>query len=103
MNIVRKLAKSIVIAKGKVTINGKTVDTKADKKITIIVKGNCGKIVADNCLEIEVHGDVEGNVETMSGDVTCKNIGGKVSTMSGDVRSRLIGGNAETLSGDINL
>jgi hypothetical protein len=35
-----------------------------------------------------VTGDVSGNVNTMSGDVDCQNVGGSIKTMSGDVKHR---------------
>ena len=38
--------------------------------------------------DVEIHGDVNGDVKTMSGDVDCGNVAGDVSSMSGDIKRR---------------
>lgn len=38
--------------------------------------------------DVNIAGDVIGNVKTMSGDVKCENVSGDVSTMSGDIKKR---------------
>ena len=90
--------KNIIIANGKVTIDGIIQD---------------GELVGD--VNITVHGDVEhlenasgkviankaGNIHTQSGDVECGDITGSVQTMSGDIDCGAIGGSVSTMSGDI--
>lgn len=51
--------------------------------------------------DIVVHGDVSGNVENVSGDVHCKNVGRNVETTSGDVKCHDVQGEVSTTSGDI--
>lgn len=46
-------------------------------------------------------GDVNGDLETTSGDVKCGNVNGSVETTSGDVECRVIMGSVSTNSGDI--
>ena len=95
--------RSIVISNGKIVVDGKDV-TPEGKEINISVSGNVDKLEVDACSQISVTGDaqnvktlsgdveiagsVTGNVQTMSGDVDCGNIGGSISTMSGDVKHK---------------
>ena len=78
--------------------------TPDSKNITITVEGNVETLEVEACTKISVAGDVSslstvsgdvevgghvlGNVQTMSGDVDCGNVGGNISTMSGDVKHR---------------
>ena len=91
---------SIVISNGKIIIDGKDI-TPDSKEINIKVEGDIKELKADCCNKIDVTGnvsniktqsgdikvlgDVTGSIQTMSGDVECKNVGGSVSTMSGDI------------------
>lgn len=98
---------SISMSGNKIIIDGKEVTDVSkshDKEINIIVDGNIDTIdipevqtlvVKGNCEtlktmsgNINIEGDVTGNVKTMSGNVTCGNVGGRVKTMSGDVRHK---------------
>lgn len=91
---------NIVISNGKVTVNGKDV-TPDSKEIFIIVNGNTEMISADACNTLTVTGSI-GSLRTMSGDVNVAgNIEGHVDTMSGDVECEIIYGSVKTLSGDI--
>lgn len=92
---------SIVITNGKVTIDGKDV-TPDSKEIIISVDGNIEQLKVDVCKtvsvkghvkniytqsgDVEVSGNVEGDIRTMSGDVDCSTVAGSISTMSGDVK-----------------
>ncbi len=90
-----------ISGEGKVTIDGKLVSFEDSKEINITVQGDieqlqvecCNKVsVTGNATnintksgDVEVSGNVNGNIQTMSGDVQCGNVGGNISTMSGDV------------------
>lgn len=94
---------SIVISNGKVIVNGKEV-TPDGKEINISVQGDIYELKVDTCNkvsvtgsvksistqsgDVEVTGDVDGNISTMSGDVDCGHVQGSISTMSGDVKHR---------------
>ncbi len=94
---------SIVVTNGKVIINGKDV-TPDSKEINISVVGDIEQLKVDACNkvsvegsvksistlsgDVEVSGDVDGSISTMSGDVDCGHVQGSISTMSGDVKHR---------------
>jgi hypothetical protein len=94
---------SVVITNGKIIINGKDV-TPDSKEINISVEGNIDELKVDACNkvsitgsvkniatksgDVEVTGDVDGSIQTMSGDVYCGHVQGSISTMSGDVKHR---------------
>lgn len=94
---------NIIVTNGKVLINGKDV-TPDSKEINISVVGNIEQLKVDACNkvsvegnvqsistksgDVEVSGDVDGSISTMSGDVDCGHVKGSVSTMSGDVKHR---------------
>lgn len=102
MNIINKKCVSTIIGgiSGNVTYNGKTINIPRGSRFEMID----GKVLINgkpfeqyneaDCpiIKIEITGNVEsietesGNVNTMSGDVTCDNIKGHCSTMSGDIR-----------------
>jgi len=94
---------SIVITNGKVIIDG--IDMTPDsKEINITVEGNIDALKVDVCNEIkvkgsvknistksgdvEITGDVDGSIQTMSGDIDCGHVQGSISTMSGDIKHR---------------
>jgi hypothetical protein len=92
---------SIIVENNNIIIDGKKVTPK-EKNITITVEGNINKINADVVDEINIHGDCK-SVKTMSGDVTINGyVDGNVQTMSGDVEAETINGNVSTMSVDIN-
>ena len=94
---------NIIVTNGKVLINGKDV-TPDSKEINISVVGNIEQLKVDACNkvsvegnvqsistksgDVEVSGDVDGSISTMSGDVDCGHVKGSVSTMSGDIKHR---------------
>lgn len=94
---------NIIVTNGKVIINGKDV-TPDSKEINISVVGNIEQLKVDACNkvyvegnvqsistqsgDVEVSGDVDGSISTMSGDVDCGHVKGSVSTMSGDIKHK---------------
>lgn len=94
---------NIIVTNGKVLINGKDV-TPDSKEINISVVGNIEHLKVDACNkvsvegnvqsistqsgDVEVSGDVDGSISTISGDVDCGHVKGSVSTMSGDIKHK---------------
>ena len=100
INGVNYSGNNIVISNGKVVINGKDV-TPDSKEINIKVEGNIDKSVVDSCNKVEVTGDIS-DIKTQSGDINISgNVNGSVSTMSGDIDCGNVGGSIKTMSGDI--
>lgn len=91
---------SISIKNGNITIGGNVVVVD-EKIINISVDGNVSKVVVDACEQCTINGDA-GSVSTMSGDVEIRgDVNGNVKTMSGDVKCGRIEGDVSTMSGDI--
>lgn len=96
--------KTITSKNGKIYLNGKEYvpEEKDEKNITIIIEGNVDTLDVDEAQRIEIHGNINKDVKTMSGDVVVKgDVHGMVKTMSGDVECQTLKGNADTMSGDI--
>lgn len=107
---------NIVINNGKVIIDGvdqtpegkeiNIVCEQAVNKIevdycnTIQAKGNVGSLVTTSG-DVEVSGNIEGDVQCTSGDVEAADIHGSVKTVSGDVDAGRIIGSVTTMSGDV--
>jgi hypothetical protein len=106
-----------VVQNGVVIIDGRTI--KIDEKIiNITVEGNINMLDASisNSIhvtgsvssiktssgDVEVHGNVSGGVSTVSGGVTCYDVGLNVETTSGDVSAKDVKGNISTTSGDVS-
>lgn len=99
--------KNIVMSNGKVFVDGKEVEQLDRYGKTININITIEKDTTVENIEVEygnvvINGDVNGNVKSVSGDVTCGNVGGNVKTVSGDVDCNNIGGGITTVSGDIN-
>jgi hypothetical protein len=92
--------RNITVTRKRVVVDG--VDLTPDSKdISIQIEGNIETLTVDECNlvtvdgnvntlstmsgDVQMKGDVQGNVKTMSGDVVCGKILGSVSTMSGDI------------------
>lgn len=97
--------KNISITNGRIVVDGNDVtsDFSADNQsiIRIRVDGNVESVSCDVCGSITVGGSVGGDIDTMSGNVTCANVSGDVTTMSGSVSCGDIAGSVETMSGNI--
>ena len=92
---------SIVINNGKIIIDGKEAETPNDKVIQITVQGDIEKLDVDNCNKIDVTGNV-GSAKTLSGDIkVIGDVNGSVQTLSGDVVCGKVQGSINTMSGDI--
>ena len=66
-----------------ITINGQSYNGKeAELRMFVDGKEQAGSFTGS--IKIEIYGDCE-EVETMSGNVRCKNVSGNVQTMSGDI------------------
>lgn len=96
---------SVSVINGRVRIDGQDVTPDDNQKeILIHIDGYVNDLSVDVCDtislngeakslktqsgDINVVGDVIGNVKTMSGDVKCGNVSGDVNTMSGDIKKR---------------
>lgn len=116
MSLLNKMAKLLVdgvqyilegheIYIGKdIRVNGRVVvkDTEIIKNpVKLITDGDVLNI--ETVGDVEVQGNVQGDVTTASGDVTCGDVNGDVETMSGDVEAKKVGGDISTMSGDITV
>lgn len=92
--------RNIIVDGDVVVVDGEVQEGIETQRLSIEIHGDVERVETE-------HGDVEakhitGSVKTMSGDVNVSgNIGGDVSTMSGDVHATHIGGGISTMSGDI--
>jgi hypothetical protein len=71
------------------------------KEINITVEGNIEELSVDCCNKISVTGDV-GSVKTQSGDVDVTgNVNGSIQSMSGSVDCGNVSGSISTMSGSV--
>lgn len=93
--------RSITVINNRVIIDGEDV-TPDSKNIIIEIQGNVNELSVDACSKITVTGDAK-TVKTKSGDVDIGgNVSGNIQTMSGDVDvSGDVGGDVSTMSGDV--
>lgn len=95
-----KMSLDELIKRGIASEDGESGANKGTE-ITIIgdvgrIKGNFGKVVVEGSCnrvktisgDVEIRGDVEGDVETTSGSISCGNVAGDVSTVSGRINHR---------------
>ena len=96
--------RNIVVSNGKVVIDGVDV-TPGRKQITIEIHGNVEQVKVDSCErisitgdagsvnaangDVEVGGNVNGNITTNNGDVDCENVVGDVRTNNGDIKYKM--------------
>lgn len=95
---------SVVISNGKVIVDG--VDVTSDEKskvINVVFSSDyAGDLTLKQCSNIQIKGDVKGNVTTSSGDIQCRDVEGSISTSSGNVKVKNVQGSVTTVSGDIS-
>ena len=91
--------KNVSIVGGKVTVDGMIQDGELTGDINVVIHGDVellnntsGSVTANNV----------GNLQTVSGDVNCKDVSGSIKTVSGDVDCGKVGGKINTVSGDVN-
>ena len=96
---------SISVINNKVYFDGKLAEDFNDwkeKKIEIIVEGNCKVLNADTG-NITINGNVEGDVTADAGNIIVKNnIQGNVTSDCGNISAHHIFGNVSTDCGNIN-
>lgn len=86
----------------KILVNGKEVFQTSDKIISILVEGDVDGNVETVSGDVVINGNVMKNVSTTSGDIEVAGaVGDDVKTVSGDVSAGIINGNTKTVSGDI--
>lgn len=91
---------NVSVINGRVIIDGKDV-TPDGKQITINVVGDIQSLNIDTCESISVKGNV-GTLETKTGDVNIEgNVAGDVKSNVGDIDCYDVGGNVSTKTGDI--
>jgi len=68
-----------------IVINGHVVEGIENcKSVKIIVNGNAGAIET-SVGNVEIHGDVDGNVEASCGNITCGKVSGSIHASCGNV------------------
>lgn len=91
---------SIVVSNNKVIIDGKDM-TPNEKQITIMVDGDVNDLNISSCNKLTVNGNVN-ELSTQSGSVNISgDVNGSVKTMSGSVNCGKISGSVKTMSGSI--
>lgn len=94
----------IHVTNGKITIGGQEVKFEDSPQIKIEITGNVHLLNVDNCSSLNITGDcstvkthnanvdiggnVGGDVETHNGNIDCGNIGGNASTKNGNIKHR---------------
>lgn len=88
----------IQVSNGRVIVDGVEQGVEAGPTIDIQVHGNVEALELENGT---VRANSAGSVKTVSGDVTCGEVGGSIKTVSGDVNTGAVAGSVSTVSGDI--
>lgn len=70
-----------------IKIEGDVERIQVDTCDTISITGNCNRVKTVSG-DVEIGGDVDGDVESVSGDINCGNVSGDVKTVSGDIRRK---------------
>lgn len=92
---------NVVVINGEVIIDGNEV-TPDSKEISIQISGDINDLKVDSCRHLFMVGNVK-NIKTVSGDVNVTgNVSGNISTTSGDVNCNNVDGEISTISGDVN-
>jgi len=93
---------NLTISNNEVYIDGKKADQQDDAKtININIEGNIEAVNVDYCDKIEVVGEC-GLVSSKNGNIQIKgNVSGDVTNKNGNIICRNVGGDAETKNGDV--
>lgn len=93
---------NLQISGNQVLIDGKRVDQQEDEKvINITVEGNIDTLDVDYCDKLEITGDC-GSVTSKNGNIQVKgNVNGDVTNKNGNIVCRNVAGDAETKNGDV--
>ncbi len=93
---------SLQINDNEILIDGRRVDDQEDQKvINITVDGNIDTLNVDSCDKLEITGDC-GNVTSKNGDIQISgNIDGDVTNKNGNIMCRNVSGDVETKNGSI--
>jgi hypothetical protein len=81
---------NIVVRNGKVTVDGKSIEIKDDKR-DVYITGNVGSVECDGSCDVK--GNVGGNVDA-GGSVECGDVGGSVDA-GGSVTARNVKNNID--------
>jgi len=100
---------NVVISNGKITVDGKSLSEldaidKDEQVINITIQGDIERLDVDYCTkihvegnakriktnngDIEIDGDVEGDVHTNMGGITCGDVAGDCTTNMGSIHRR---------------
>lgn len=94
---------SVSVIGNKVYVDGKLITDESgytSKEIKIVINGNVeGEIKVDSG-HVIVFGECK-DINTMSGDVECRNVNGNIKTQSGNVKCGNVSGDISTMSGDV--
>ena len=85
---------------GNVMIDGNKIQMSENIVLKISIEGSCNGIDV-SAGDVEVKGNVTGNVSTDAGDISCGDVQGSVKSGCGDITCGNIGGDAKTSCGDI--
>ncbi len=93
---------NLQISGNQVFIDGKQVGPQeGETTINITVDSNVQTLDVDYCDKLEITGDC-GNVTSKNGDIQVKgNVGGDVINKNGNIVCRDVGGDAETKNGNV--
>ena len=104
INNMKFSGQNVSISGNRIMINGKDITNEIvdAKEYNITINGNCENLSCDEANQVEVKGSVN-ELKTMSGKVSVGgNVNGNVKTMSGNVSCKNIDGNVKTMSGNIS-
>ena len=93
---------NVSVINNEVFIDGKRADQTEDTKvINITIDGKVETLDVDYCDKLEITGDC-GNVSSKNGNIQVKgNVSGDVTNKNGNIVCRDVGGDAETKNGDV--
>ncbi len=93
---------NVVIKGDIVSFNGEQV-TLTENKVEITVDGNIGNLELSGNSIVTVNGNVEGDVNSATGSITCANVTGNVKASLGNIKCGDVGGNVKASCGNITM